>query len=74
MRFHLLAAAAVSLVAAPLTAQSLRADEVMSTLAVHPLAKIHPVLGSDDRVHLAYELVVTNPSPMFITMYRSPGW
>ena len=68
MRFHLLAAAAVSLVAAPLTAQSLRADEVMSTLAVHPLAKIHPVLGSDDRVHLAYELVVTNPSPMFITL------
>ena len=68
MRFHLLAAAAVSLVAAPLTAQSLRADEVMSTLAVRPLAEIHPVLGSDDRVHLAYELVVTNPSPMFITL------
>jgi hypothetical protein len=40
----------------------------MSTLAVHPLAKIHPVLGSDDRVHLAYELLVTNPSPMFVTL------
>ena len=60
--------AALSLVAAPLSAQSLRADEVMSTLAIHPLAKIHPVLGSDDRVHLAYELIVTNPSNMFITV------
>jgi Peptidase family M23 len=66
MRLHLFAA--LSLVAAPLTAQSLRADEVMSTLAVHPLAKIHPVLGSDDRVHLAYELVVTNPSNLFVTL------
>ena len=67
MRIHLFAAA-LSLAAAPLSAQSLRADEVMSTLAVRPLAEIHPVLGSDDRVHLAYELVVTNPSPMFITL------
>ena len=68
MRFILLAAAA--LVAAPLSAQSLRADEVMSTLAVRPLAKIHPVLGSDDRIHLAYELIVTNPSPLFITIEK----
>ena len=66
MRFHLFAA--LSLLAAPLSAQSLRADEVMSTLAVHPLASIHPVLGSDDRVHLAYELIVTNPSNFFITL------
>ena len=66
MRIHLFAA--LSLVAAPLSAQSLRADEVMSTLAVHPLAQIHPVLGSDDRVHLAYELIVTNPSNLFVTL------
>ena len=69
MRLHLFAAA-LSLLAAPLSAQSLRADEVMSTLAVRPLAKIHPVLGSDDRVHLAYELVVTNPSNMWVTLDR----
>ena len=68
MRFILLAAAA--LVAAPLSAQSLRVDEVMSTLAVRPLAKIHPVLGSDDRIHLAYELIVNNPSPLFITIEK----
>lgn len=60
--------AALSLAAAPLAAQSLRAVDVMSTLAVRPLAKIHPVLGSDDRVHLAYELVITNPSKMFVTL------
>ena len=69
MRLHVFAAA-VALLAAPLSAQSLRADEVMSTLAVHPLAKIHPVLGSDDRVHLAYELIVSNPSPLFITIEK----
>ena len=66
MRLHLLAA--LMLAAAPLSAQSLRSGEVMSTLAVHPLARINPVLGSDDRVHLAYELVVTNPSKIFITL------
>lgn len=47
MRHHLFAA--LLLAAAPLSAQSLRSGEVMSTLTVHPLAKIHPVLGSDDR-------------------------
>jgi murein DD-endopeptidase MepM/ murein hydrolase activator NlpD len=49
-------------------AQSLKPNEIMSTLAVHPLAEAHPVLGSDNRTHLAYELVVTNPSPFFITL------
>ena len=49
-------------------AQSLKPNEVMSTLAVHPLADAHPVLGSDNRTHLAYELVVTNPSPFFVTL------
>ncbi len=69
MRLYLFAALSLATVAAaPLAAQSLRADEVMSTLAVRPLAKIHPVLGSDERVHLAYELIVTNPSPLFITL------
>ena len=67
MRIHLFAAA-LWLAAAPSSAQSLRADEVMSTLALHPLAQIHPVLGSDDRVHLAYELIVTNPSNLFVTL------
>lgn len=50
------------------SAQSLKPNEVMSTLAVHPLADAHPVFGSDNRTHLAYELVVTNPSPFFVTL------
>ena len=64
----LLAALSAGRRAGPVSAQSLRADEVMSTLAVRPLAEIHPVLGADNRVHLAYELVVTNPSNMFVTL------
>ena len=69
MRLSYVLAAAASLVAtAPLAAQSLKPDEIMSTLAVHALAEAHPVLGSDNRVHLAYELIVTNPSPLFVTL------
>lgn len=54
--------------AAPLSGQSLKSNEVMSTLAVRGLSEIHPVLGSDNRVHLAYELMVNNPSPLFVTI------
>ena len=35
---------------------------VLTPIAVSPLAEIAPVLGADDRVHLAYELAVTNQS------------
>lgn len=59
-----------AVLAPALSAQSLKLDETMSTLAVRPLSEIHPVLGSDNRVHLAYELVVTNPSNMFVTIDR----
>lgn len=68
MRHFLPALLAASAFTAPLSAQSLKSNQVMSTLAVRPLADAHPVLGSDDRVHLAYELIVTNPSNFFITI------
>src|SRR6201991_3853116 len=35
---------------------------VLTPIAVSPIADIAPVLGADDRVHLAYELAVTNLS------------
>lgn len=68
MRLSYLLCGATVLAAAPVAAQSLKPNEIMSTLAVHGLAEIHPVLGSDNRQHLAYELIVTNPSNLFITI------
>ncbi|MEO6198977.1 MAG: M23 family metallopeptidase [Sphingomicrobium sp.] len=54
--------------AAPLSAQSLMPDQVVSTIIIRPLALPNPVLGSDNRKHLAFELLVTNPSKDFITI------
>ncbi|HWJ59060.1 MAG TPA: M23 family metallopeptidase [Sphingomicrobium sp.] len=68
MRLSYLLCGSVLLAGAPLAAQSLKSDEILSTLAVRTLADAHPVLGSDNRVHLAYELIVTNPSKLFVTI------
>ena len=66
--FQALAAVPAALLSTAAMAQSLLPNETMSTLAVHAIADAHPVLGSDDKIHLAYELVVTNPSPLFVTL------
>ncbi|MEO7563620.1 MAG: hypothetical protein ABIR63_04545, partial [Sphingomicrobium sp.] len=58
----------VGAAAAPLSAQSLMPDQVVSTIIVRPLALPNPVLGSDNRKHLAFELLVTNPSKDFMTI------
>jgi murein DD-endopeptidase MepM/ murein hydrolase activator NlpD len=68
MRHFLVGLLAASAFTTAVSAQSLKPNEVMSTLSVRPLADAHPVLGSDNRVHLAYELLVTNPSNFFITV------
>lgn len=68
MRLLIPAVFAASVFAAPLSGQSLKSNEIMSTVAVRGLSEIHPVLGSDNRVHLAYELMVSNPSPLFATI------
>jgi hypothetical protein len=38
------------------------AAAVLSPIAVFPLAQVTPVLGADDRMHLAYELAMANQS------------
>ena len=68
MRQLIAALLAASVFAAPLSGQSLKPNEIMSTIAVHGQSEAHPVLGSDNRVHLAYELMITNPSNLFVTI------
>jgi hypothetical protein len=68
MRVLTLIAAVATSVASPALAQSLKSDEVLSSAMVRPLAQPHPVLGADNRVHLAYELLFSNASKMFLTI------
>lgn len=63
-----LAVIAALLGAAPVAAQSLKPDEIFSSIAVQPLSAPAPVLGADGRTHLAYELLVVNPSNLFVTL------
>src|SRR5689334_9469471 len=69
MRLPPLVAALATLVL-PLHAQgqSLKPGEVFSSIAVRPLSDPDPVLGADGRTHLAYELLVVNPSNLFVTL------
>lgn len=64
------AALLLSMAAMPLAAQSLKADEVLSSLALRPISIPNPVAGSDGRTHLAYELVASNASKLFLTLDR----
>jgi hypothetical protein len=69
MRILLPLAFAASICAADIcVAQSLKPDEVLSSIAVRPISEPNPVLGADDRLHLAYELLITNPSRLFMTL------
>lgn len=63
-------AALVAAVASPSVAQSLLPGETLSTIEVRPISAPNPVLGADDRQHLAYELLVVNPSRFFVTLDR----
>ncbi|MGE0283636.1 MAG: M23 family metallopeptidase [Rhizobiaceae bacterium] len=64
------ALAALALVgfAGAATGQSLKPDQVMSSVSVQTISEPNPVLGADDRVHLAYELLIANTSHLFITL------
>ena len=64
------AALLLGVAAMPLAAQSLKADEVLSSLALRPISMPNPVAGSDGRTHLAYELVASNASKLFLTLDR----
>jgi len=50
------------------SAQSLKSDEVFSSFAISTMNPPNPVLGADGRNHLAYELLVTNASRVFVTL------
>jgi murein DD-endopeptidase MepM/ murein hydrolase activator NlpD len=69
MRFKtIIAAAAAFLAAHGSFGQSLTSGEIISSIAVRPISEPNPVLGADGRVHLAYELLVANPSKLFVTL------
>ena len=69
MRRTLAATAVLSLLAlSGAAAQSLTADEVLSSVSVRAISAPNPVSGADGRVHLAYELMVSNPSHVFVTL------
>lgn len=59
---------ATAMLAAPVSAQSLKPGEVFSSIGVTVLAEPRPVAGADGRIHLAYEYVVTNPGSTFVTI------
>ncbi|MFG1333831.1 M23 family metallopeptidase [Xanthobacter autotrophicus] len=65
---RLLVVLAALCAASPGLAQSLKTDEVYSSIAAQPITAPNPVLGADGRVHLAYELYVTNPTKLFVTL------
>jgi murein DD-endopeptidase MepM/ murein hydrolase activator NlpD len=62
------AALAMLVVAVPAQSQTLKPDEVFSSIAVRPISGPNPAPGADGRVHLAYELLVENPSNLFVTL------
>jgi hypothetical protein len=64
----MLAASAALLIAPAAMGQSLKSDEIFSSIAVRPISDANPVLGADGRVHLAYELLMVNPSSVFVTL------
>ena len=69
MKFWAMLAASAALLFAPAAlAQSLKPGEVFSSIAVRPISEPNPVRGADGRVHLAYELLVVNPSKLFVTL------
>ncbi len=58
------------LLAPPALAQSLKPSQMLSSLTVTPVSIPSPVQGADNHTHLAYELLVTNTSGLFITLDR----
>jgi hypothetical protein len=64
-----LAPLALALALAPTAqAQTLKPNEVLSSVGLQAVAPPRPVLGADNRIHLAYELLATNTSKLFITL------
>src|SRR5690349_8323843 len=66
----ILAVTAYILVVPASLAQSLKSNEILSSITVRPISEPNPVLGADGRTHLAYELLVVNPTKLFVTLDR----
>ena len=62
---------ALLLLAAPAPhAATMSADDVVSPLVATPIASPNPVLGSDDKTHLAYELVLMSMASGNVTIEK----
>ncbi|TCL74574.1 peptidase M23-like protein [Rhizobium sp. BK251] len=69
MRMLPMLAAWAALLAAPMAlGEALKTDDVYSSIALRPISEPNPVIGADGRTHLAYELMVVNPSKLFVTL------
>ncbi|GAN76279.1 M23 family metallopeptidase [Acidisphaera rubrifaciens] len=66
----LLAVAVAAGVPRGTAAQSLKPDEVLSSIGVRMIAPPDPVRGADGRIHLAYELIAGNTTSLFIRLDR----
>ena len=51
-------------------AQAEAAAEVLSPLVATPLTSPNPVLGSDNKTHLAYEFMLVNMAPSVLTVEK----
>jgi peptidase M23-like protein len=51
-------------------AAAVEAEDVVSPLVATPLTSPNPVLGGDDKVHLAYEMVLLNMAPAAIELKK----
>ena len=51
-------------------AAAVEAEDVVSPLIATPLTSPNPVLGADDKVHLAYEIVLVNMAPADIGLKK----
>lgn len=63
-----IAASALLLTTTAVFGQSLKPDEIITSIAARPISEPNPVLGADGRTHLAYELLIVNPSRLFVAL------
>jgi len=63
-------ALSLSTLAQQLLAAAIQPEELVSPLVVMPLTSPNPVLGADDKVHLAYEIVLVSMAPADIGLKK----
>lgn len=69
--WSLIAAATVAFgLASAVRAETEQAEVVATPLVATPIAPPNPVLGSDGKIHLAYEIVLMNMAPSAVTVEK----